>query len=332
MAFDNQSFIQKLRMNNIFPPEGQGLPNPLIGMPNFEGGRRGFGFQQGYGNGGGNLGGIGKSIQNEPLGPKSGTAFGRSTKNAPNSGGINEPMGVVYKAPRSDQYATDILMGETPRDKDIALKSLIASQKNNLGQGNLAIAQRKQALAEKVASGKATDAEKQQYALDLVDAKGDVTSDQITQRGDITSRQIGERGTVQKDLQSTKGNQALEQIGARVAGQQSLQDSKPPSFTQQGAQQDNAIKQMMLTRPDLAAYVIQDTGGRVTVNPSAPLAAVAEINKLIYGDPSVDTLKDISLPSTKTSGEPPSKILKTPTSKTPTAKPTAAELLKKYGG
>src|SRR4051812_17514762 len=93
MAMDDQSFLQKLRMNNVFPGEGQGLPRPLIGMPNFDAGR-----QQG-------------ALQS--IGNRVATGF----DNRPKQEEATPPMNYEYKPPESDKFATNIIMGTSEEDK-----------------------------------------------------------------------------------------------------------------------------------------------------------------------------------------------------------------------
>lgn len=298
-------FVEKLRMNNIFP--AQGLPSPLIGMPNFDGGRQQIQRFDNQSDQNGRINQIGQRMIQEPrpiAEPK--------------------PMGTAYDAPESDKFATRIIMGETPKDKELAFKRQMGGVKNNLGYGDLAVKQRKQLLAEKVAEGKATDAEKHEMALDLIGARGDESMEQIGARNAGTMSQIGARGDIQKELANTRGNQALEQIGARVKGQKEVANLKPITASQQNVEQKNKARELAVTRPDLAQYLTIESNGNFTINPDTPLNELSMIQNVIYPKGQ----KDISLPSTKTSDS----VTKPLSGKAAPAKPSAADLLKKYGG
>lgn len=298
------SFIEKLRLANIFPADGsprQGVP---FGMPDMYSGRQP----------------IDPFIQRQlaarsPVStPNRLQQISRGISKAP-SNDYGRGPNIRYDAPESDKIGLRIL-GPTLAERDII------NQKQ-------ALPFRKQILAEKVASGKATDSEKHQYALDLEEEKnsGRIGLEGVRQdnrmelqgtRGEQAMSQITGRGTQQRMNTELAGKQRLGQIEATGNQNRLTQENKPITATETGNQQDNTIRQLMITRPELAQYVVQDTGGRITINPEAPLDAVSQINQAIYG-------RDINLPSSRGTS-----TSKTPTSKTPTSKPTAAELLKKY--
>ena len=303
------SFLEKLRMNNIFPSTSttnEMNPTHLINMPDMYSGRpqNEPGLQQ-----------IARQSVTPPPAPVGTDQYGH-------------PIGTnyAYNAPESDKYATKILMGDTAKDKDRELKSSIAASKNLNDTGKLSILQAKQTLAEKVASGKATDYEKFQHAMDLEDEK---QSGRMDLQGSKSDTQYGIQGMKSSDaygLQDIKGEQGLARISASIAGKKDLQNSKSKDLapSQINNQQKNGIRQITMTRPDLAKYITQDTGGRMTIAPDTPLAALAEINKTVFGNPNgPDTSRDINLPSNSPD---------TITDIKPKVKPTAADLLKKYGG
>lgn len=315
-------------MNNIFPGEGQGLPNPLIGMPDFSTGQpqEMAPMQQPA------IQRIAQGVNSQPV---QHVIPQKPMWNPP----LTEPKNVVYKAPRSDEYATDLIMGTTARDKQAAAERLIGTRGAN-NQGDLLIKQRKQALAEKIAAGKATDAEKQQWILDQIDARGDNTMEQINARGDNSIEQINRRGDIQSGLQDKKGNQALAQIGARITGQKDLvglrAENKPELPSQTKTRQENTVRELINTRPELSKFIKMENDGSFSIVPSGgkdfwgnatgpTKDQFDEVNRLIYGSkPAVKLGGTTSSSTTPTS--------KTPTSTTPTSstKPTAASLIEKY--
>lgn len=189
----------------------------------------------------------------------------------------------------------------------------IKKQGANINQGKLD-------LATKVASGKATDAEKQQYKLDQIDAQGSNTSDQIAQRGDIQNQQIDTRGSQRMDqinqqgvnaqeLQGQKSTDALSGIAANIAGKQDLEGFKIGNKTELPTQTyrrtKNTATEVMNTRPDLAKFIVNNPDGSVGITPpseglfghSGPTQdQFDEINKLIYGDSSDNSSKKTAAP------------------------------------
>jgi len=310
----DESFIQKLRMNNIFPEHGN--PTPLIGMPDFYSGRRPqFPMQQPQ-----QQPALAKIAQQmtKPIVPP---AYGQVGNEIP-------MQNTAYLPPESDKYATNILMGSTAKDKDRDLKGQIAVMKNTNDTAKTSVLQAKQKLAEKVAAGKATDEEKQQYALDLEDEK---QSGRMSLQGAKSDTQYGIQGMRSNDaygLQDVKGTQALEQIGARVAGQKDINDNKPTTLkplSSAANKMDTRVKaqELMTTRPDLAQFVTIGDNGSVQINPNTPLNELSMIQAALYPK---TPQNDINLPSSNTKTTD-----KTKTSTT-TAKPSAADLIKKYGG
>lgn len=301
-------------MNQIFPEQGMGLPNPLIGMPNFDGGNGLSRIGTSMGGGGGDDGNIPRKQGDN------GAAIAALNKSRSMTidGSIpgSKPLDTAWIPGEQDRYAASIATGGTTKDKELAFNHNLANQKLGISQGDLALKQRKQMLAEKIADGKATDDEKQEYKMA-----------QIAAQGDITSGQIDQRGNIQRGLQDTKGSQALQQIGARVAGQKSLQASKPVAPmapTQVNTEQKNAARELVSKQPELATFLKIEPNGNFTVDPNTPLNELSMINNALYSKAN----KDIELPSTQVS-QPAAKPL---TGKPVAAKPTAADLIKKYGG
>jgi hypothetical protein len=313
----DNSFIERLRMNNIFPSNG-GNPSPLIGMPDFYSGRQPQ-YQQ-------------PQIQQQQQPQLQQIAQRIAQPKQQQTGNSDGSPNVIYKAPESDKFATNIIMGDTAKDKQLALQSQIAMMKGSNETAKTSVLQAKQKLAEKIASGKATDEEKQQYALALEDEKQSGRMDLQNSRSDT---QYGIQEMKSNDLygiQDSKNSAALEQIGARIAGNKDIASmkfnqtsNKPLAPTQLNAQQKTAITQIQTTRPDLAQYLKKDsTTGQVQIDPNTPLNELSMIQNIINPKSSTG---DVNLSSSKTETTTESKA-KTPTSKTP----TAAELIKKYGG
>jgi len=337
----DNSFIQKLRMNSIFP--AQGNPSPLIGMPDFSTGRQVppyYGIQQQQQ----------QQEQQQPIRQQMEPGLQRVGQQITKPQVLQqqeEGPNVVYQPGRSDTYGTDILMGTTEYDKHRRAKELLGLKTEATqatAQGTLAVKQQLANIAkfkaenpglkaiatkggnvqlmnpltgEMIDTGVATGSLTEQDKIDLT---GEKALEQIGAHGDIGSRQIGERGDIQRELQGTRGTQALEQIGARIAGQKEVAGIQIGSPTQQKALQATAIQQIQTTRPDLAKYLVKDpTTGQVQISQDTPLNELSMIQDII--NPKTPQ-KDIELPS---GGTPKSK---TPTSKTP----TAADLIKKYGG
>lgn len=193
----------------------------------------------------------------------------------------------------------------------------LGQQRVDISRQNAGTSNRRLELAEKIASGRATDEEKHEFRMT-----------EIESRGDIGSRQIQERGDVQGDLQATRGNQALDQIAARISGQkdvagfrEGLTRNRPLAPTQGRALQQTAITKIQTTRPDLAKYLVEDPmTGQLNISQDTPLSELSMIQAII--DPkSVPNNKDINLPSGET---------KPTTSTTKPAAKTAAPASSKY--
>lgn len=273
-------------MANIFPANGgprQGVP---FGMPDMYSGRPIEPIRQPERLQAPRIQQISQSVAQPQYGSND---YGNP--NAPN---------VVYRPPASDSIGSRIL-GPT-----LAERELIQQKQNPAllkQQQNSSLALRKQILAEKVASGKATDEEKHQHALDLeeerqegrlqlqgvrdtgsmsrVNRQGELASDRLRQTNENANERLRTQGDIRSRQITEQGNQS-----------RLTQDNKPVSASEIGNQQDNTIRQLMITRPDLAQYIEQDTGGRMQLKPDAPLEAVSQIERAIYSP-----ARDIPLPS-----------------------------------
>lgn len=318
-------FLSKLRMSNLFPIGGQQGETPF-GMPDLNAGSGASDMDQIF-----NM--IHRSrdmdqqrqlnLDNEMRNRarqeeryKTGKLGGGNLQNiAQSSMTPNQGKQVLFKEDpnRITPYQRESL--------DIQKQRL--GQTGELGQERIAttrrgqdISSRRAELAEKIAAGRATDEEKHEYALDLIEARGDVGSRQITERGDITSRQIGERGDITSRQIGERGDITSRQIGERGSEQRLTNKDKPTSSTiTKSGQQVNA-QQIINTRPDLAKYIKYTPEGLVQIDPNTPLNEMSMIQNILY--PKSGQGKDVNLPSSSKNTAP--------------AKPTASDLLKKYGG
>lgn len=317
MAYDDQSFIQKLRQNQVLPPEGQGLPDPLIGMPEYKYGRN---FARGINTGGGNNGGSGNfripppQPITQPISLEQLHDIGTLTR----TNKVEPPKNTAWIPGAADENAARIVLGETPNEKQGRALELQGT-KNALGYGNLAIKSRAQDLREKVEAGKATDAEKQEYAKELIGMRGDITSGQIDQRGNIQRDLLDTRGEQATGLQNLRGKQGLNELNIKggqrlneiaqgALGKQSQADILSPS--QERNQTNNNISRIMMESPELAKFLVKDPNtGQYAISDDANETTKNLIISRVNGSPSSN--RDIKLPSGNNTT--------TPTSTTPKA-------------
>lgn len=294
------SFIQKLRLNNLFPVDNKtGSTAQDYGMPDMNSGN--------------------DVDLNQMLNT---IRFHRNLRAADDDArdarlnGMHQgkPFGVTVPKTGQDDFGRNVTAGTE--------KAITPFQQAGLDIDKQKLTQtaRKQILAEKIASGKATDEEKNEYQLGQIEARGDESEQLQGIRGSQAIEQIGARIAGQTGINDANiasrekiagenlagrkdandaniaGRESLN--NASIAGRQSLQDSKPKTEmlpTQVTAQQKNIVNQLMNTRPDLAKFITIDPN---TGNPSitAPEDSVEfeQLNKMIYGPNS----KDAQLPFT----------------------------------
>lgn len=256
------SFIEKLRMNNIFPPGGAGSTNTPFGMPTMNTGldipslmasaqsnamqenERERQFEREMFDRKANLQNIAARVADKPV--------------------EKGPMNTIYQPNVTDFQRASLGL----KERELGQKGSIAETRAGLTQQDVDTRRRRAELAEKIADGKATDEEKHEYRMTEIGQRGDITSRQIGERGDITSKQIGEKQTGQENLQKMRGAQGLESIAARGRTALATQAAKPikeelPSQTK--VRQTNAARELMNTRPDLAKFITVDDKGNVTV-------------------------------------------------------------------
>jgi hypothetical protein len=109
--------------------------------------------------------------------------------------------------------------------------------------------------------------------------------DKLNILGDQHISEINARGDNATNLQSMRGNQALEQIAARVAGQKDVNASKPTRElppTQQRVQQSMSAHELVNKHPELAKWVVFNGDGTFSVSKNAPANVASEINSTIY--------------------------------------------------
>ena len=91
-------------------------------------------------------------------------------------------------------------------------------------------------------------------------------------------------------MQTTRGNQALQQIGARIQGQKDLQGSKPATAllpSQQKVNLQNVAGEIVNSSPELAEFITRNSDGTITVSPPGgyggpSLAQYAQIQEKLY--------------------------------------------------
>lgn len=351
-------------MNNIFPAEGVGGGGGAFAGPDLSAGKADIsGFMSqvipmllgekqkdrnlqlqlaGMHSPSGNVHNIGQQMTNEN--PKQGVQFGPGTTPDPS-------MGTAYKAPPSDSFGTDII-NPPLKEKALAQAADIAKGKLGIQQQNTNIGQQKANLMKfkaehpnmkfMVTKGGNVQAFNQLTGEGFdtgIDSGTLSDQDKMDITGEQRMEQIGARGDIQKELLDTRGNQNIAAIGARMNGQKEVNAAKPIKGelpTQTRARTANAARELVNTRPDLAKYISLDNQGNPTVaqgssgyfGTSGPsISEMAEINKALYGSPNAPT-GDVNLPSSSS----PLLTNKPTTKPTNTGKPTAADLIKKYGG
>lgn len=211
-----------------------------------------------------------------------------------------EPMNWVYK----DNGLTDFQRESLRlRDKEIGSKDTIAGMKNDISSKRANVYEFKaknpgmkfiptkggNVVGFNPLTGESIDTG--------IDSGSLSDEEKIHLTGDQTMKEIGARGTIQKDLQNTRGTQALAQIGARTAGQKEVKEtaspSKPMLPTQERVSQNNAARELLNSKPELAPFIKMDESGNFTIEKpsknffgqeSGPsLGQFKQINDAIYG-------------------------------------------------
>lgn len=134
---------------------------------------------------------------------------------------------------------------------------------------------------------------------------------------------INNQGQNQQNLQEMRGNQGLAEIAARTSGQQLLNENKPvnPELpTQTRVRQNLAARELVNSRPDLAKYIQIDSNGGFQVTPPGTnfFGLSTGPDKVKY-----DEIQKLLFPSTETN-------VKKPTEKKSTSKLAKPETKSKY--
>lgn len=275
------SFIQRLRMNNIFGG------SPPLGMPD-------FGGMAGGGGGGDFLGALENAAamrherEKELLNLRANISAGNFMTP---SGQLQSTIANRVAAPISQQeHPMNVLfnpgISEYQRGRlgidraKLNQTGDIAREKLNFAQQDVDTRRRRAELAEKIADGRATDEEKHEYRMTEIGARGDITSRQIGERGDITSkqieqrgdigsRQIGERGDIRSRQIGEQGDQNLKSIAARTAGQVQVKQTpvgpEGEQPTQTRVRQANAAREFQTRNPELGKFISFDDKGNPTI-------------------------------------------------------------------
>lgn len=301
---EDTSFIQKLRMNNIFPP-GSIFPSGGgdIDIPSMMG----------------NIFSLRQREKDLDL---------QRQLNLDNEMRARARQEQVYQARQPGLYgiADKIRQPEQPtqmrfqesgitpyQQAQLALSRERLGQTGRLGEERIEttrrgqdISQRRAELAEKIASGRATDEEKHEYRMSEIATRGDIQRELTGVRGEQAMERIGavtERG---RELAGTRGEQRLGEIEKR----EELVRGRPQQPTQTRASIQNNISRLMLTRPDLSKYIITTPEGDFQVDPDTPFEIMTQIQSEVFGKQK-GPARNIELPTEKKT---------TPTTTTPTVK------------
>lgn len=194
--------------------------------------------------------------------------------------GSSQPMNSAVNLPAPiSEYQRGLL---NLRRDELSQKGDISRETLGIRRETTDISRRRAELAEKVAAGKATDAEKHEYALELLRERGADATELQNLRGSQAMGQIGERGRESRTTQEEGHQDTLAEIGARAK----FNMGKPITATQERARVENAIAELMIKRPGLAGLIEQDPNtGAITISDEATAAERQMIENSIYGKP-----------------------------------------------
>lgn len=264
---------------------------------------------------------------------------------------------VVDQSARSNANPIDVFRGYTPMDEaKMELQKQALMQKGDIAENKNAIDQAKVGISQQRAN--IYDFKAKNPGMRIVAPKGGnfQAIDPITgktvdtgidtgtytdeEKQKITGEQrMGEieaRGNIQKDIQGQRNEGNLAGIAARIQGQQDINAAKPVKGelpTQTKVRQNNAARELANTRPDLAPFIQFDPNGNFTIQqpgssfftgPYGPNPKQQkELQDAIFGSATEE-------PTPTVTPTPKSKTSNTPTKSS--SKPSAADLIKKYGG
>lgn len=293
------SFVDKLRMNNIFPangynpfgpPESEGMNLDEMSMiasrfePLLERRKKAdqeheirmLQMQQQ-----GQLGNIAQKVA-APIIP-------------------NKPMDVIYQP--NDPLAM--------KKRELDLKERDLTQRGDIAREGLGIKQNDSNIRQQIANLRIPEGQKlallQKYGLEKISAttEGRNETENLRQTGRETL--LDTRGNQNKVIQGVRGAQQLANIAATVAGQSNLADKNiaaradaaqlkanaPMAPNLARVAENNAARELVNSRPELAQFVqIDPINGNFVVVPSGDPVTDATIKNTIY-----DKMKNINLPS-----------------------------------
>lgn len=299
------SFIQKLRMNNIFPSNGgpQGTP---FGMPDMNSGR-----------GDNNI--ISQIMAARQAERDDERNYLQNQRNIQNGLNMNKNRLPQIGTPMAgqDSFGRNIVFNDPNKTKSTAitpyqqaqleLSEKRLGQSGELGNERLDVTRRGQDISrDRLSETIDVNNERQPNAIELAGIRGDIGSRQIGERAINTADQINQRFGNSQSLQTSGHANALEAIGARTAGQMEVNAAKPDIGmlpTQQRVNIANTARELINNRPDLAPFIELDNNGNPTIMPSGPgagrfskpgptQAQFDEISRTIY--PGIQT--NINLP------------------------------------
>lgn len=295
------SFVDKLRMNNIFPANGY---NPF-GPPDMNQGVnldeismlmnraepyivrqqqaqrdheiKMLGMQQQ-----GQLSNIGQRMQTPPV-------------------QTNKPMDVIYQP--NDPLAM--------KKRELDLKERDLTQRGEIAREGLGIKQNDSNIRQQIANLRIPETQKlallQKYGLEKIEATTEGRNETQNLRQAGQEKLLDTRGNQNKVIQGVRGAQQLANIAATVAGQSNLADKNiaaradaaqlkadaPMAPNLARVAENNAARELVNSRPELAKFVqIDPINGNFVVVPSGDPVTDATIKNTIY-----DKMKNINLPS-----------------------------------
>jgi hypothetical protein len=311
------SFIEKLRMNNIFPADGSPRTGTPFGMPDLNAGQ----FDPSS-----VVGEIypliarerqrDRDLQMNLARMKNQPQLNRIAQNAVEPQNVNTPNVVFNPSPTdaSQKFANEILNGPSLKEQELNQKYELAQQKSGLEQQKIDINKQRTGIL---------DFKAKNPGMKVLTPKGGNIAFLNPVTGETIDSGIGTGTMTEQELQELRGDQAMQQIGARTEGQKQVQEMRNEgqlaniaaraqniSPTQEKSQIQNNVNKLITTRPDLAEFIVQDPNtGAITVSDKANPTTAQMINDAIYGKKA----SDINLPSNK------KPAVKTETVTTPTA-------------
>lgn len=312
------SFVEKLRMNNIFPTGG--VP---FGMPNLSAGQVDIG--------GATQRLLPMLLQEKEKDRQLQLELARMRQPKVEQIGQSMQQGppnVVYKPDPNSAIDAQVREMLTPsiKSKELEFKQQQLQQKGELEGRKTDIAQQRADVYRfkamnpgmKIITPKGGNVAAVNpitgETIDLGIDSGTLTEqEKIDLQGEKAMEQIGARGEETRKTQELRGSQALEQIGARISGQkevEGMRQARPELPTQTRVRQETAARQLANTRPELAQFVTVAPDGSFQIQPPGQtdffgrptgptLAQFAEIQKSIYGEPTKTTTPKTTTPAKK---------------------------------